>query len=310
MERILGIYTKLIEGNVVYKVEEANRFGVNERSIERDIEDIRKYFDNDVDGNYHNAVIYDRNAGGYVLEHIYMKKFTQGEIFAICKILLDSRAFPKEVMLGMLDKLIKGTVEKQEQKEIMELIRNEEFHYVNLSHQSDFINNLWYIGKAIRQSHKLKITYRKLNQKENVERIIRPLSIMFSEFYFYLVAFIDDVSTVEKELNYDAVSPTIYRVDRIMDATILDENFHTPYSKRFEEGEFRKRVQFMFGGKLRKVKFQYSGKSIEAVLDRLPTARILRQDKNVYTVLAEVYGDGIDMWLRSQGDSIFEIEQM
>ena len=67
MERILGIYTKLIEGRVVNKHEEAVRYGVNERSIERDIEDIREFFDHDVDSNYHNSVLFDKHFGGYVL---------------------------------------------------------------------------------------------------------------------------------------------------------------------------------------------------------------------------------------------------
>lgn len=60
----------------------------------------------------------------------------------------------------------------------------------------------------------------------------------------------------------------------------------------------------MFGGKLRKVKFKYTGLSIESVLDRFPTAKILDEVKDGYIVEAEVFGDGIDMWLRSQGDSV------
>ena len=60
----------------------------------------------------------------------------------------------------------------------------------------------------------------------------------------------------------------------------------------------------MYGGKLQKVKFRYSGLDIDAVLDRLPTAKILDEEDGVYTVSAEVFGKGIDMWLRSQGDNV------
>lgn len=66
----------------------------------------------------------------------------------------------------------------------------------------------------------------------------------------------------------------------------------------------------MFGGKLRRVKFKYSGYSIEAVLDKLPTAEIIAEEphedgkRTTYTVTAEVFGDGIDMWFRSQGEHI------
>ena len=39
--RILSIYTKLINGQTINKSEESKLFSVNERSIQRDIDDIR-----------------------------------------------------------------------------------------------------------------------------------------------------------------------------------------------------------------------------------------------------------------------------
>ena len=60
----------------------------------------------------------------------------------------------------------------------------------------------------------------------------------------------------------------------------------------------------MYGVKLKIVKFMYKGSCVEAVLDRLPTAKILDEEDGVYTISAEVFGKGIYMWLRSQGDMI------
>ena len=60
----------------------------------------------------------------------------------------------------------------------------------------------------------------------------------------------------------------------------------------------------MYGGKLERIRFKYTGPSIEAVLDRLPTAKILEQDENGWTVEAEVFGKGVEMWMRSQGNSV------
>ena len=42
IQRVLGIYKKLVSGEIVSKVEEANNYGVNERSIQRDIDDIER----------------------------------------------------------------------------------------------------------------------------------------------------------------------------------------------------------------------------------------------------------------------------
>lgn len=106
----------------------------------------------------------------------------------------------------------------------------------------------------------------------------------------------------EKKQVYD--SPAIYRADRIVNFRETGEHFSPPYSGRFQEGEFRKRLQFMYGGKLEKIRFRYTGPSIEAVLDRLPTAVLLEKDAEGWTVEAEVFGKGIEMWLRSQGEYV------
>ncbi len=104
--------------------------------------------------------------------------------------------------------------------------------------------------------------------------------------------------------NEDKGFPTVFRIDRIERYNGTKDSFKVPYKDKFDDGEFRKRVQFMFSGELRVVKFEYSGASIEAVLDRLPTADVLWERDGVYGVRVEVYGNGIDMWVRSQGGAL------
>ena len=147
----------------------------------------------------------------------------------------------------------------------------------------------------------LEITYQRMKEPRLVRRRVQPVGIMFSEYYFYLTAFLEDKRDFEEP---EDIFPTIYRLDRIESFQVLKEHFRVPYRDRFEEGEFRKRIQFMYGGKLQTVKFVYTGPSIESVLDRLPTAEILEERDGAYTVQAEVFGKGIEMWLRSQGDFV------
>lgn len=117
---------------------------------------------------------------------------------------------------------------------------------------------------------------------------------MFSEFYFYLIAYM-----AEEPKDY----PIVFRIDRMSNILETGEYFSVPYKDRFNDGEFRKRVQFMYTGELKTVTFEYSG-VLEAILDRLPTAKILKEYAGVYTISAETYGDGIFMWLRAQGDKV------
>lgn len=311
IQRVLGIYTKLINGAIVDKAAEAANYNVNERSIQRDIDDIRNYMDlQGAEDGIINSVIYDRQVRGYRLEQMYKLKFTNPEILAICKILLDSRAFTKKEMDEMLQKLIESCVPEENQKLVKNLIMNEEFHYIEPRHGSVFIGKMWDIGQAIQSHNYIEIKYQGIQGSTVKTRILKPAAIMFSEMYFYMTAFLEDKEVKENFSVINDSFPTIYRIDRIQELKVLDRHFATPYSDRFEEGEFRKRIQFMYGGKLRKIKFKYTGYSVEAILDRLPTAKILDEEINAesgrkqYTISAEVFGDGIDMWLRSQGDTI------
>lgn len=309
-ERLLAIYTKLMRGDIINKAYEAREYGVDERSIQRDINAIRNFLDLNIERTgVMNSVIYDRAQKGYRMEQIYKMKLTNSEILAICKIFLDSRAFTKKEMEEMLRKLIECCVPPDNQRLVADLIKNEEFHYIEPRHKTVFIDKMWDLGQAIQQCRYIEIEYLRTKDKAIVKRKVKPVAIMFSEYYFYLTAFIDDNKLRE---HFDVINdsfPTIYRIDRIKSMKILDERFHIPYSSRFEEGEFRKRIQFMYGGKLQKIKFRYSGSSVEAVLDRLPTAQILDETDGVYTISAEVFGKGIDMWLRSQGDAVEIIKE-
>lgn len=308
ISRVLGIYSKLINGYVINKTEEANYYKVAERSIQRDIEDIRLFLEQDMQNTgLSNTVVYDRMEKGYRLEQIQRMTLSNSEVLAVCKILLDSRAFTKKEMDEILNKLISCCVPQSNRKLVSDLIRNEAFHYVELQHRTVFVDKIWDIGQAIQQNLYLDIEYMRMKDKALVKRRIKPAAIMFSEYYFYLAGFIED-EQIRKDFEVlDDAFPTIYRIDRIAKLRVSQEHFHVPYKDRFEEGEFRKRIQFMYGGKLQKIKFKYSGESVEAVLDRLPTAKILDEQDGVYTISAEVFGKGIEMWIRSQGDKIHDV---
>lgn len=305
IERVLSIYTRLMNGVLINKAEESARFDVNERSIQRDIEDIRAFLESNSDDAGYSQLVYNHGAKGYHMERVCKTNLKNSEMLALCKILLDSRAFTKDEMTDMLDRLVSCCVPQSERKMIRELIRNEEFHYIEPRHKTKFIDAMWDIGQAIRERRYIEMDYYRLKDKSVVKRKVKPVAIMFSEYYFYLTAFIDDND--EARQDFDVLNdsfPTIYRIDRIKKFTILSDKFHIPYSSRFEEGEFRKRIQFMYGGKLQRIKFEYSGLDVDAILDRLPTAKIISESGGIYTITAEVFGKGIDMWLRSQGENI------
>lgn len=296
--RLLEIYVRLIKGDVLPKAELSAQYCVSERSIQRDIEMLRAFLADEHTGH---SIVYDHKSRGYRLIQTQPQGLNNGEILAVCKILLESRSLRREEMLPILNKLVECAVPMQNKKLVRDLIANEAFHYIPPHHGQLLLDKLWELGQAVRHQQVVNLEYKRLKGQNTVKRRVQPVGIMFSEYYFYLTAFLEDKSHFE---NPDDLFPTIYRVDRILSFEVLDEHFRVPYRDRFEEGEFRKRVQFMYGGRLQRIRFRYTGPSIEAVLDRLPTARVLNEDEDGWTVEAEVFGKGIEMWMRAQGEWI------
>lgn len=293
--RLINMYERLNKGEILYKRELANLFCVSEKTLLRDISYLRVYYENI--SLKSESIVYDKKINGYYLKQATEYWITNQEILAICKILLESRAFNKKELHILIDKLLLLSSPKNND-DIKEIINKELFYYVPLKHDKNLLKMLWDLTMFINQKEIIRIAYTRkdgLNKKYE----IKPVALMFSEFYFYVISYMAD----ETKTN-----PTVFRVDRIEEIEDTMQHFKTPYSKEFNDGEFRKRVQFMFTGELKKVKFEFSGASVESILDKLPTAQIIDERDGVYTITAESYGNGIYMWLRAQGDIVKIIE--
>ena len=296
--RLLQLYERLSRGEIVHKAELAQKFAVTDKTIQRDIEELRTYLAETRTDEGEASIVYDRKRGGYLLSHAASEWLTNEDVLAVCKILLESRAFCKEELDALVKKLLRQTA-PHDRAQVGKIIRSEQHYYVPLCHGKKLLSAIWELSQHMTAQDTIRISYSRQDGAERVHEV-NPVAIMFSEYYFYLIAYLADG---RKEF------PTIFRIDRIMKFEPTGETFRVIHRKRFSDGEFRKRIQFMYAGELHRVTFDYIGTSVEAVLDRLPTAEIISKDRGVYRIAAEVYGNGIDMWLRSQGDLVHIIEE-
>lgn len=285
------MYDRLYKGHALTKKSETDRFGVTEKTIQRDFDSIRNFLETNKINQYFE---YDHKQRVYRLVTDNELFLRNEEILAIVKILIESRAFPKTEMDALIEKLT-DLAQPANQDFIKKIMLNEKHLYVDLQHQQPLFGLLWELAQAIHTKQLINIRYKKEADQEASERTLKPVGLIFSDYYFYLIAF-----QTTRELSF----PTTYRVDRIATCNVTDEHFEAPYSDRFQEGEFRKRIQFMHAGELMTIKFRFTGTSPQAVLDRLPTARILTTGENGIVFEAEVFGRGIKMWLLSQGEHV------
>lgn len=288
--RLLDIYERLNKGERLIKQRLADEYGVSAKTIQRDFDDLRTYI---AENHYYendSSIKYNKIENCYYLLRYEREWLTNEEALALCKIILESRAFSKSELSVLIEKLILQ-IAPDDRKIAEEIIRSEHFNYVPLQHGKELLSPIWQLSRLITERKIIEFDYIRQDGKKT-HKIAKPVSILFSEFYFYLIVF---------DAIYETEHPVVFRIDRIENLKPTGEFFEIPYRSRFNEGEFRKRIQFMYMGDLKTVTFEYSG-VLEAILDKVPTAKILSQNGKTYTISAETYGDGIYMWLRAQGD--------
>ena len=103
-DRMLELYTRLAEGKLIYKAEAAEHYKCSLRSIQRDIDDLRIFFHNQSDASgVVQEIVYDAKLRGYKLVPPLRNVLNNKEVFAVLKILLESRSLSKEELDPILE---------------------------------------------------------------------------------------------------------------------------------------------------------------------------------------------------------------
>lgn len=196
--RVLELYQDFLSGKLINKQQVAEQYHVNVRSIQRDIDSIRDFLSEQcAKEGIVRKIEYDKKENGYRLVTQEIEQLSKGEVLALCKILLESRAFTKEQVEKQLQIILNLCVSQKEKSDIEWFISNELFHYHDPAHATVDPDNLWMVAQAIRNQSVLEIEYQKLKDRQIVKRMVEPVGLMFSEYYFYLMAVITDHSTRE-----------------------------------------------------------------------------------------------------------------
>ena len=95
--RVLELYQLFQSGASINKQEFAERYGINVRSVQRDIDTIRDFLANQSRNHGSiQSINYDKSSNSYKLVSQNINYLSNGEMLALCKILIESRAFTKE----------------------------------------------------------------------------------------------------------------------------------------------------------------------------------------------------------------------
>lgn len=291
--RIIMLYDRFNDGKKLQKKDIKEEFGIEDKTVERDLGFLREYYVERYKlTDTKESIRYNAKEGDYYLNKSLQGFFTMEEALALSEILLASRAFVEEEKELLVSKILAMTSDADHNR-VEKMILNERGNYLPLKHGKKLLGRIGELEEYIRKQEVIEIIYKKMDGKVKIHQI-KPVAIMFEIYYFYLHAYMAD----NKKEN-----TTIFRIDRIIEIKGTGEKFQRETGKdRFQEGEVRRRVQFMYSGKSERVEFEYHGKSIEAVQDWLPEAEVTPMEGGGYLVRALIQGEGARMWIRSQGD--------
>lgn len=275
-DRVLELFFRGLRGEDISVRNLAEEYKVSTKSISRDINDLKVFLADhrELVGNTELQYSYQEKC-----YHLYMDEFlTNKELFSLIEVLIGARAFSKMELLTLVEKMKQFTTPSDRPK-LNELIRKELYHYPEVKHDCESVQSvLWQLINCIVEKREISIEYYRADRKWVTHRL-RPASVMFSEFYFYLIAF-----GIEGALD----KPLYFRVDRIKHITEHRNKFTSQDAPNFDEGLLRQRSLFMWPGKLRTIRFEFTGSAIQAILDKLPTARVIERKGRIYTVEADV----------------------
>ena len=301
--RTLEILFRGIRGEDLSPARLADEFGVSAKSITRNLNEIKDFLADRRELTDNAELEYSNKNKSYKIS--FGDLLCDKELFALAKVIIGARAFSQEDITSIIGKL-KRFATIGDREKLDEILRKELYRYSAVRHDCDnVIENLWQLVDAITNKSEITISYR---NKERVpsDKLIRPASLMFSEYYFYLIAYYPGRWDEPRYFRVDRITGIVVHRKQSASAEIPgyadgEELRRAEQMPDFDEGELRRQNQFMFYGKLRRVRFWYTGPSVQAILDKLPTAKIVERESGKFLLEAEVYGDGIKMFLLSQG---------
>lgn len=146
----------------------AEKYQVNSKSIQRDLESIRDFLSEQyVKCGVRQNVEYDRANDEYRLVTQEVSYLSQGEMLAVSKILLESRAFSKEQITSLLSRIENLCVSEKERRDIEQLVSSELFNYHTPAHAEPQMDMLWAAAEAVMEQKLVEISYRRMNGKDH-----------------------------------------------------------------------------------------------------------------------------------------------
>lgn len=193
--RILILYSMLAKGNKVYKSIFSMEHGINERSFDRDIEDIRLFLSEIYSPN---ELVFDKVENAYYITGQTKSEIDSAEAYVLAKTLLGSKALRKDEVEGIVESLI-GVVSNKDARILKAKLTNDVISYDGGKHNKAILKFVRDLSNCIFENNHIKMKYH--ISKNNIQEIeIYPKDILCENSQFVLLATKTRTGDTEKYL--------------------------------------------------------------------------------------------------------------
>ena len=217
--RILILYNNLINGKHINKSEFSWENGINERTFDRDIEDVRLFLSEIYSSR---EVLFDRETNSYFLSGDKPAFLDRTEALIIAKVLFESRVFRNDEMYGLYNSLL-GIVTQKDAVVIGSYLKDDICRYESKTNTAllKIVGDLY---NSIKSGMDIEI---RICSDKDVHKVIKvsPLEISIEDSNIYLVA----------ATNMDISSIDYYRLDDIDSFSVANTMFARELQKEYAQ---------------------------------------------------------------------------
>ena len=179
--RILMMYTKLLEGKKIYKRSFCADTGINRRTFDRDIEDIRLFFSESYIGY---DLIYDRLDESYYLENYHQQiSLSPMEVSFLMVLMKSNHILRRDEYTELVYNLIHTCVWNK-QDILTEIYRKEINEYPKELKKEALLKMQWDLQQCISEYDIIRVML-----PEKCQKVISPLTLWISERELYLIGY-------------------------------------------------------------------------------------------------------------------------
>lgn len=267
--RLLSIYERLQNGEYLGKSELATNYSVTEKTIQRDIDDLRAYliethiFDRSI------SIKYDKVLNKYYLSKSEYNVLSKDEILTVCKIILENSSLSKNKVTEIIQKML-YMLPISDKNLIYKAISSDLDSYSPILNSNDITLKIWDFTKYSQYNTALFLSY---NFPNNIQRhyLVNPINVTYKNNMFLLVAY-------SKENNY---FPIVFNIGEITNQKPVPSKImtNTKNDLIFDFKIDKENTNF----EVKNVTFEYTG-NFPALLTKFPTAELLDEHQGVYKI--------------------------